>query len=234
MKRVIAAILLFGLGLAVADSGGPTVRAATLTVCAEGCQYSSIQAAMSNAQDGDVISVGAGTYTENLFFTAKSTPPVTAMTLTVMGAGADQTTIVSSGSIDFGGSVVFIDNDYDVSISGVTITGGRGGLTGGGILSSGNLTLHDSVVSNSTATYGAGLYLSGTATLVDTQVISNTAEDNGGGIWSAGTLTLIDSTVTGNTAGKSGGGILNGGGVVRLQSSNVTGNTPDNCAGTSC
>jgi pectin methylesterase-like acyl-CoA thioesterase len=236
MRRVIAAILLLSIGLAAIGDGRRTVQAATLTVCASGCQYSTIQAAINDAQNGDTISIGPGSYTENLVLTEKSTPPVTATTLSLVGAGSGQTTISSAGSFNFGGAVLFIDSGYDVSIEGVTIANGKGGFTGGGIINSSNLTLINSAVSDNSARYGAGIYAFGSSstTLVNSQVTANAAMDTGGGIWSAGTVTLVNSTVSGNSAGMEGGGIMNGGGVVRLHGSTVTDNIPDNCSGTTC
>jgi hypothetical protein len=241
MKRSTVAVLVLLIGLAAVSAEGSAVQTATLTVCPSGCQYSSIQTALSAARDGDVISIGPGTYVESLAITAERTfpSPVTATTLTLMGAGAGQTTIVNDGT-SADGNVILIANGYNVSISGVTLMGGPGMLQFGSGISMGNsvtLTLHDSVVRNNTANYGAGLFIGAGSmvTLVDTQVIGNTAQDTGGGIWTTNsTLTLIDSTVTGNTAGSSGGGIINFDGIVRLQSSVVTGNTPDNCVGATC
>ena len=42
------------------------VQAATITVCPSGCEYASIQAAISNANPKDVIEVHSGTYYENV------------------------------------------------------------------------------------------------------------------------------------------------------------------------
>ena len=57
---------------------------------------------------------------------------------------------------------------------------------------------------------------------------------SGGGILNRGSLTLRDSTVTANTATDRGGDIFNraSGTVTMRGSASVTGNTPDDCAGT--
>jgi pectin methylesterase-like acyl-CoA thioesterase len=45
------------------DVGLSVARAADLHVCPSGCTYSSIQAAVDDADDGDVIKVATGVYT---------------------------------------------------------------------------------------------------------------------------------------------------------------------------
>ncbi|MCB9677616.1 MAG: hypothetical protein H6737_21090 [Alphaproteobacteria bacterium] len=40
----------------------PLARAATLDVCASGCTYDPVVAAIDDATDGDTIQVGPGTY----------------------------------------------------------------------------------------------------------------------------------------------------------------------------
>ena len=69
MKNKSALLLAIGLGLAfaavwlltVSGFGVQEARAASLTVCATGCDYSVIQDAVDAASDGDVIKVAAGT-----------------------------------------------------------------------------------------------------------------------------------------------------------------------------
>ncbi|HOT06207.1 MAG TPA: hypothetical protein PLI05_00250 [Methanotrichaceae archaeon] len=57
MKLILAIIALLLLGSA---------QAATLTVCSNGCDYSSIQAAVNAAEKDDVIEIHSGTYYERL------------------------------------------------------------------------------------------------------------------------------------------------------------------------
>ena len=79
----------------------------------------------------------------------------------------------------------------DVSISGLTLTGGDVTGNGGAIRSSENLTVTDSTISGNSATSS-----------------SYTTTAAGGGIFSrSGNLTVTDSTISGNSAGGDGGGI---------------------------
>ena len=203
-------LLLAGLTLAlvVGFGRGRPVQAATLTVCPSGpptCQYSSIQAAINAASNGDTIQIAAGTYTGSL------TIPGTTSPLTLVGAGSSQTTIQGSGF----GSVLMVAAGT-VSISNVTITNGDSPTgSGGGIYNSGTLTVSGSVITGNTAGLGGGIYNTpgGTVKLTYSIVSSNTATGGPG----------------------SGGGIYNhSGGTVQLTFSIVSSNTPDNCDGTTC
>ena len=73
MKRLtilLSTVLASGLGLTLAllwllsssHTELPVVHAAEWQVCPSGCAYSSIQAAVDAASDGDVIKMAAGTY----------------------------------------------------------------------------------------------------------------------------------------------------------------------------
>ena len=74
MERAIKLQIAFvlGLGLTFAllwllSSPSPTLpaaHAAELHVCSSGCSYSSIQAAVDAASDGDIIKVATGVYTD--------------------------------------------------------------------------------------------------------------------------------------------------------------------------
>jgi hypothetical protein len=106
------------------------------------------------------------------------------------------------------------------------------------VAASGNLTLQGlTVTGGSTATMGGGiLNLEGRLTLNNSRVTGNTADGGpmsaGGGIASGtlgtgplGTTTLNASQVNGNTTTGSAGGILNRGGTLILNASQVNGNT---------
>jgi parallel beta-helix repeat protein len=88
-------------------------QAATLDVCKAGCPYSIIQSAIEAADDGDIVLVDDGVYTENIDFLDK------AITLRSEN-GADYTTIDGNGS----GSVVILDWSNSV-MNGLTVTNGK-------------------------------------------------------------------------------------------------------------
>jgi hypothetical protein len=81
-----------------------------------GEQYSTIQAAIDEANSGDVVQVLPGEYVENLFLKEG---------VDVIGAGADET-IIRSLSESFPFAAVVGDNQ--VTLSGFTITGGYYGM----------------------------------------------------------------------------------------------------------
>ena len=58
--------LLAASAVLLAGTFTSPARAATITVCASGCDYTTIQAAVDAAATGDTISVAAGTYTGNV------------------------------------------------------------------------------------------------------------------------------------------------------------------------
>jgi predicted outer membrane repeat protein len=82
---------------------------------------------------------------------------------------------------------------------------------------------------------GGGIFNAGTLKLTESTVRDNIAVVNGGGIYNLnGATEVFDaaSRVTRNTAGNNGGGIYaNSGTVTLVSSANVSGNTPNTCAG---
>lgn len=157
--------------------------------------------------------------------------------LTISGPGANLLTITGNNV----SRVFSIAAGFNVSLSGMTITGGNGAGTvasgsGGGIFNNaGTLTLANSTISGNTATFGGGIrnFTGGTLIVINTTISGNTANDNGlgtcGGIDSSGNLTVTNSTISGNRApngNNNGGGIWSGG--VSSTTANITNSTITN------
>lgn len=194
-----------------------------------GTDYTSIQAAINEAQEGDTISIYPGTNHENLDIKKN---------INIVGAGKDST-VIDGGNL---GTVICVESGATVTISGLTI---RNRMTefvyyGGGIYNSGDLTLKDSAVTGTIiGGDGGGIYNNYYAilTLINSQVTGNVAigkyggNSGGGGIFNNhGTITLRDSIISENVAygtelGGYGGGIYNRYGTVTLYNSKITGNT---------
>ncbi len=126
--------------------------------------------------------------------------------------------------------------DVTTTVERFTIQNGFGGSFGGGIHKSwGSLTLNDSIVINNVSTWmGGGIYSSGTLTINNTTISDNSAGQadhsgggGGAGIWHyQGTLTLNNSAISGNMlfGGFDGSGI-HAHGTLILNNSTVSGNT---------
>lgn len=146
-------------------------------------------------------------------------------TLAILGPGAGSLSI-SGGKV---GEVMDIAPGSQVTISGLTITGGFWSQgPGAGIENDGRLTLEACTITGNTAFVGGGGIAngpSGTMTITDSTVSGNVAlGSDGGGIANAGTMTILDSTVSGNgSRGGNGGGITNTGNLSILDST-VSGN----------
>ena len=144
--------------------------------------------------------------------------------LRIAGPGRDVLAIDANGA-----SRVFsiIGIDTDVSIAGLTITGGYAYAGGGISVDESTLELTGSAVVGNLAFSGGGISsYCGTVELTKSTVDGNTAHGGGGGIHNyCGTIELIDSTVVGNSAESEGGGIYSDDGAVRLANSTVVGNS---------
>jgi len=134
------------------------------------------------------------------------------------------------------------DENFDVTLGGLDLTGGSDLGFGGGVyfLSSGTLTVNQSsIFGNATTTLvmlpqlgGGGIYsMGGDVVVKDSSVSDNSSSNNGGGIYSrTGVVTLENSTVSRNTSNGdtftgNGGGIYAHAGAVTVMGSNITLNT---------
>ena len=122
-----------------------TTAADTLTVDDSGGEdYTTIQAAIDNAKEGDTILVYEGTYHENV---------VVNKTLTLIGNGSEKTTIDGGGD----GDVVRIEADW-CNMSGFRVTGSGDWKVAGINVKSNHNRIADN---NCSGNEWAGIYLSG-------------------------------------------------------------------------
>jgi hypothetical protein len=155
----------------------------------------SLRYCITQAADGDRIQFGV-TGTINL----TGALPDLRHSISIEGPGPDQLTVRR----DTGGNyrIFAVDSGTLVSISGLTISNGSGGLGesyGGGVYNNGG------TVTLNNATYGSGIFNTGTLTITSSMLSRNGAGDDGGGIWNSGNLTLTSSMVSMNGAGYGGG-----------------------------
>jgi hypothetical protein len=160
-------------------------------------------------------------------YTVPGTLSITKNT-TIDGGGASSTTIDGGGAVQ----VLNIASTAQVTISGVTISGGlsgdstagctgsifgrscpqEDGLPGGGIANAGTLTLQDSAVTGNRTSAGVrpfsfiirfcGIF----PNCVGSAGESAGDGGNGGGIYNQGQITIADSTIADNAAGNGGDG----------------------------
>jgi hypothetical protein len=193
MKRRTILAALVGVAVAVFSTGS---EAATSDLCVgskPGC-FSSIQAAVDAAHDGDRIEIGPETFAGGITI-GKS--------VELVGASAGATTIRGGGPVLTIGEDGGVDPPT-VSISGVTITGGFNDstplpfvATGGGVLippSAGGAAGATVTISNSVITENRADPAS------DDQLLGCPCAF-GGGINNAGALTVTNTRITDNVAG---------------------------------
>ena len=141
----------------------------------------------------------------------------------IIGPGSDLLTIDAGGSAAANPSRVFLIHDgnsstrLDVSIGGLTITGGYTALggVGAGILSLENITLDDvNLFDNHAGGSGGGIAVSQSKLVMrNSTVDNNSAGDKGGGIYgifggmTGDSFQIDSSTISNNTAAEWGGGL---------------------------
>src|SRR5262249_10259376 len=149
---------------------------------------------------------------------------IVSQNLTIIGAGANKTTIDASLLGDRAFEVL---SGAGLNLTGVTITGGNA-MQGGGILNHGNSNLQGGALSGNFALADGGPLFNDTkATLaISNSTLSNNAGWHGGAVDSAGTLTIKDSTFSGNqaTGGAASGGAIYTTGTTTIQQSTVVHN----------
>ena len=210
-----------------------------------------LRAAIADAADGNIIEIGPDVAGGTITFTGSATID---KNLTIRNAAGADNTVISGGDatslfyIPGAGEPSAPEEAINITLQGITLTEGaqlRDGAVsgvGGAIYNGQNLTLIDTIVSDSVATSGGGIYTTPASTLIlrgATSVTGNTAEADGegeggvgGGINVGGSLTIEPGvTVTNNTAGSFGGVHISTGATFTGDATGVTGNTPTDIGG---
>ena len=231
-------------------------RSTVLTVCPAGpptCGYAIVQEAVDAAEDGNVIKVAAGTYTDvsvrprNDRVTTGVVTQVVYISKTVTIRGgytttdwttpdpeANPTTLDAQGR----GRVLYVTGDISPTIEGLRITGGDAAGLGGGlgdedaggglyVIAAAAMFSNNQVFGNAAEWYGGGVCLvSSEATLVGNTVVSNTAHFGGGGLFLKDSdAALSDNIISANTASIEGGGLYLYLSDAILSGNTITGNT---------
>jgi len=178
-----------------------------------GAEFTSIQTAINDANDGDEIEVAPGAYYEDINFNGKAIRLYSS-------SGPDVTTIDANGAYH----VVQCANSEDANtvLEGFTITGGNADgvgtdASGGGMYNddgSSPTVNNCTFIDNSARGDGGGMYnLDSGTTVINCRFIANSSEFTGGGMCNyGGSTTVTDCTFTGNKALEYGGGMTNSSG----------------------
>lgn len=161
----------------------PGSSGTTLTV-GSGCDYTTVNAALAAASDGDTILLEGGvTFVENIHIEKN---------IILQGAYSGCSTGVSTATTldgNLSGTVVTIDPGLIVELKYLVITNGRTGSEGGGIkfgisTGTGQLTIDHVDIHHNEAYWGGGIWM-GPETVVignTVNIYENTATDAGGGL----------------------------------------------------
>jgi len=186
--------------------------------------------ALANASAGNTVEFEASLNGSTISLTTGSGYIEINQPMTIYGPGSNLLTI--SGSHETRIFYVHTNSSDVVAINGLTLTAGNAGAFQGGAVGAkdSTLALNYSMVSDSTAGDGGGVFVTGgVLAVVASQISGNAAASNGGGVGTVDSAVSIDrSTISANTAGGYGAGVFaNGlpfGKAFSIERSTISGN----------
>ena len=200
------------------DDDDPTIYPGAPGVTSVPGEYPTLQGAIDGADEGDVICVAAGTYTESIDFSGKG--------VHLYGvAGPHETVIDGEGSSR---PVLFSGGESPATVlEGFTVTGGYDVNMGGCILvSASSPTLMDVWITDCHTTgQGGGMSVQGgSPALINVLVSDCTADNEGGGMYLYGGVPELTNVMVADNLADAGGGIYAYGSGAELTSVSLLGN----------
>lgn len=146
IRRAVRCMLACGVLAAALISASPAL-AAKKTVCASGCAYTSIQTAIEAAPESSTVTIGKGTFVENVTVTKP---------LTLEGSGkatviepAVSNPVCSPGSLCEGNaSNIILVQASNVTISKLKLEGDNPALTGGVVVGGKEIAARNGIITN--------------------------------------------------------------------------------------
>ncbi|MEL7117818.1 MAG: T9SS type A sorting domain-containing protein [Bacteroidota bacterium] len=176
------------------------LQAQDLTVCASGCDHSTVAAAIASALNGDIIEIQDAVHTEDNIIINKN--------ITIQGQGRSSTILQAASSVALSDDGIFdIGPGYMVTLQNMTLQNGNAISTG----------------TSSEENGGAiRLEMSGTSLItLNNLLITNCEADNDGGailqFGNSGTLNITECIISGNSVARIGGAC-----ILASSGSNVT------------
>jgi outer membrane protein assembly factor BamB len=232
-------VALMFLGLAV------IANARIISVDNDGpAEFTTIQAAVDQAEDGDTVEIRPGTYTGAGNWDIE----VRGKAITIRSIDPNDPCAVDATVIDCNDpqkiphrAFYLIGQTPEIILAGLTITDGQGELNGGGVKCLGFVTLYRCHILDCSASRGGGAFCSGlwedesvdcpsggdgaVVRILECRIETNRAHDGGGVYASSDHVLVRGCELTRNRADNNGGGIACSFTVADLENNAVRGNT---------
>ena len=149
IRQTLLVVAAIGALLSVA-----TASAATNTVCAAGCAYTSIQAAINVLPPGATITIGPGNYSENVVVTKPVTLKGSGSETVIYPGTSGPKCSSGEGSICPGGSNIVLVEANNVTVTKLTLEGDNPNLTSGVVVGGKDIDARNGLITNfQTGTY---------------------------------------------------------------------------------
>jgi len=231
MKKSIASVLIrlvvgLAIGLAVVGMDSHYSLAHEVYVNPN----SSVQAAIDQSNQGDVIILLQGIYKEHINFKGKA--------ITLKSINPNDPDVVAATIIDGNQTdrvVTFANNEgKDSILSGLTIRNGKAKI-GGGIWCDSNSSpqIINCTISDNSAERGGGIECWGDTSISHCTISDNSAE-RGGGIYCWGDTSITNCTISDNSANDGGGIYCGGDSHTTISNCTISGNSANDGGGIKC